>query len=119
MLRGGSLIDRNRVQLEVVAVAASTTASCVSKRQRLLPLLTRVLGRSDRMAVIVKRGVEGKICSTCDAWKPLSDFPAHRTHGPSQGGRHCRCLECHRVAARKKRLREKALVARAKELGLR
>ena len=54
------------------------------------------------MAIVKKNEVEGKICSTCDNWKPLNDFPTDSTHGPSQGGRHCRCRECHRLKARKK-----------------
>jgi hypothetical protein len=43
------------------------------------------------MAVTVRDGVRGKICSTCKQWKPLDDFPTDPAHGKSQGGRHCRC----------------------------
>lgn len=55
------------------------------------------------MAIIDKNGVKGKVCSTCDTWKPLDDFPKDPSHGPSQGGRHCRCKECHRLKAKEKR----------------
>lgn len=47
------------------------------------------------MAIILKNGIEGKICSTCKKWKILTDFPTDPSHGPSQGGRHCRCKVCH------------------------
>lgn len=55
------------------------------------------------MAIIVQNGISGKICSTCKVWKPLDDFPRDRTHGPTQGGRHCRCKACH-SELRKQRL---------------
>ena len=57
------------------------------------------------MAVITRDGVEGKGCSNpeCRKWKPLSDFPTDPTHGPTQGGRHCRCKECHREAYKRRR----------------
>jgi len=48
-------------------------------------------------------GIAGKVCSTCKAWKPLEQFPTDPTHPPSQGGRHCRCKECHRRKAAAKR----------------
>lgn len=48
------------------------------------------------MAIIIKNGIKGKECSICHIWKPLEEFPTDPTHGPSQGGRHCRCKECHR-----------------------
>jgi hypothetical protein len=51
----------------------------------------------------IRDGVEGKICSGCREWKPLDDFPADPTHPPSQGGKHCRCKECHRNAAATRR----------------
>jgi len=55
------------------------------------------------MAIIIKNGLEGKVCSTCRVWKPLIEFPLDSSHGPSQGGRHCRCKECHRRKAHEKR----------------
>lgn len=62
------------------------------------------------MALETKNGVEGKICSTCDEWKPLADFPKDASHGPLQGGCHCRCKECHK----KKRAEKKLLSLPAK-----
>jgi hypothetical protein len=56
------------------------------------------------MAIKTHSGVSEKICSTCRQWKPLADFPTDRTHGASQGHRHCRCRQCHRDAARTRRL---------------
>ena len=56
------------------------------------------------MAIIVKNGIEGKRCSKCHQWKALEEFPTDPTHGPSQGGRHCRCKECHRTKAKTRRL---------------
>ena len=50
------------------------------------------------MAVIQRKGVDGKVCSTCRDWKPLAEFPSDRTHRPSQGFKHCRCTACHRAA---------------------
>ena len=47
------------------------------------------------MAIETRGEIIGKICSKCRKWKPLSDFPKDRTHGESQGGRHCRCKLCH------------------------
>ncbi len=55
------------------------------------------------MAIIRNNGVDGKVCSTCKSWKPLSEFPTDPTHGPLQGGRHCRCKECHRIKSRERR----------------
>ena len=55
------------------------------------------------MAIVIKKGVKGKVCSTCRKWKQLDDFPTDRTHCSTQGGRHCRCKECHRTKARLKR----------------
>ena len=51
-----------------------------------------------------RNGTQGKVCSTCNQWTPLDLFPTDPTHPPSQGGRHCRCKECHRKRAAKKRL---------------
>jgi hypothetical protein len=53
--------------------------------------------------VETRNGIRGKVCSTCRKWKPLDDFPTDPTHQPSQGGRHCRCKECHKNAASKHR----------------
>ncbi len=55
------------------------------------------------MAIVIEKGVKGKVCSTCDIWKPLTEFPEDPTHGPLQGHRHCRCKECHRIKARERR----------------
>ena len=55
------------------------------------------------MAIVTKNGVDGKVCSTCRHWKPLDDFPRDQTHGPLQGGRHCRCKACHRTAYRSRK----------------
>ncbi len=49
-----------------------------------------------------RNGIRGKVCSTCKQWKALADFPTDPTHPPTQGGRHCRCKECHRKTAAKK-----------------
>ena len=54
------------------------------------------------MAIIKKNGIDGKACSTCEKWKPLNEFPTDHTKGQSQGGRHCRCRECHRLLAQKR-----------------
>src|ERR1700676_503056 len=50
-----------------------------------------------------QNGIRGKVCSTCKQWKALDAFPTDPTHPPTQGGRHCRCKECHRKIAAKKR----------------
>ena len=71
------------------------------------------------MATSVRNGVEGKICSSCNLWKSLTEFsPGGRSHGPSQGGKHCWCKECHREAGRVQRARDRAILERAKSLGL-
>ena len=70
------------------------------------------------MAVTGRHGICGKECSTCKAWKPLTEFPPDPTHGASQGERHCRCRECHREAARQRYARQRAIIQRAKQLGL-
>lgn len=59
------------------------------------------------MAIIVQNGISGKICSRCRIWKPLNDFPRDRTHGSTQGGRHCRCKMCHSEANKQKRVKAK------------
>jgi len=46
------------------------------------------------MAIINKNGIDGKRCSKCNKWQPLTEFHRDRTHGPLQGGRHCRCKKC-------------------------
>ena len=56
--------------------------------------------KGSTMAIIVKNGIEGKKCSTCHERKVLNEFPTDPTHGPLQGGRHCRCKECHRAKAK-------------------
>ena len=68
------------------------------------------------MAIINKNGIDGKICSTCHRWKPLIDFPTDPTHGLSQGSRHCRCKECHRLKAKARYGRKK--VEAYKRIGL-
>lgn len=45
----------------------------------------------------------GKVCSRCRIWKPFSEFPSDRTHGASQGYRHCRCRACHSEVRRAKK----------------
>ncbi len=55
------------------------------------------------MAVVVQKGVK-KGCSICRKWGPLSEFPQDRTHGESQGGRHCRCKSCHGAKRKEHRL---------------
>jgi hypothetical protein len=62
------------------------------------------------MAIENKNGVDGKYCSTCDEWKSLADFPKDASHGPLQGGCHCRCKACHK----KKRAEKKLLSLPAK-----
>jgi len=46
--------------------------------------------------IIVREGIEGKVCSKCRVWKPLGEFYSDPSHPPSQGGRHCQCRDCHR-----------------------
>jgi hypothetical protein len=70
------------------------------------------------MAVTTRDGTHGKICSTCQKWKPLGDFPPDRTHGLSQGGRHCRCRECHAAKGRIRAAEQRAIIKTAKELGI-
>ena len=63
-----------------------------------------VVGKpGSKIVVETRNGVPGKVCSTCGKWKSLDDFPTDPRHPPSQGGRHCRCKECHRIAAAKRR----------------
>jgi len=61
------------------------------------------------MVIVVSNGVESKVCGGCNQWKPLDDFYADRTKGPSQGGKHCRCKSCHTAY-------HKADYARSREL---
>ncbi len=50
----------------------------------------------------VVNGVTEKLCFCCNHWKPLTDFsPGGRSHGSSEGGKHCECRECN--AARHRR----------------
>jgi hypothetical protein len=58
-----------------------------------------------------RNGVDGKICSTCRQWKPLSAYHDDRTSPPSQGGKHCRCKECHEKDAAKRRARSREIKA--------
>lgn len=46
------------------------------------------------MAIEIRNGLEGKVCSSCRVWKPLDDFPRDKSKGDTQGGRHCKCKEC-------------------------
>jgi hypothetical protein len=46
------------------------------------------------IAIIRDGAVEKKRCPKCGGLKALSDFSPDRTHGPAQGGRHCRCKLC-------------------------
>ncbi len=50
----------------------------------------------------LKNGILGKVCSTCHEWKSLDEFPTDPTHASSQG-RHCRCRDCHKKFARRRR----------------
>jgi len=52
------------------------------------------------MTITKKNGVEGKECSNCHIWKPLSEYFKDCTKGISQGGRHCRCKICYQVKRR-------------------
>ena len=53
--------------------------------------------------IIKRNGIEGKKCSTCHKWKPLTEFPNDRTHSIEyQGGKHCRCKSCHREKRKNK-----------------
>jgi hypothetical protein len=62
--------------------------------------------------VINKNGVSGKVCSSCDTWKPLEEFsPGGKSHGSSQGGRHCQCKSCNALAHQ----RQRALLSRARQ----
>src|SRR5581483_1959284 len=53
--------------------------------------------------VEIRNGIQGKVCSTCKQWKLLDAFPTDPTHPLSQGGRHCRCKNCHRKRAAERR----------------
>src|ERR1051326_9063933 len=55
------------------------------------------------MALEIRNGITGKVCSRCRTWKALHEYPTDRTHGPTQGGRHCRCRACHRDVSAEKR----------------
>lgn len=55
------------------------------------------------MAVTNRNGVLGKVCSSCEVWKPLTGFsPGGKSHGSSQGGRHCQCKPCNALAHRRR-----------------
>lgn len=66
------------------------------------------------MAVTVRKGIEGKECSDCHEWKPLTEYYTDPTHGLSQGGRHCVCRACHSRKGKERR----AVIQRAKREGL-
>ncbi len=53
------------------------------------------------MAILIKNGVKGKVCSSCKTWKPLTDYYKDASHGPTQGGRHCRCKACYKAGRKK------------------
>ena len=61
-------------------------------------------GEQEKM-IILKNGIEGKVCSTCRVSKPLSEYYRDRSHGPSQGGRHCRCKICYKRGRRQQAMR--------------
>lgn len=61
------------------------------------------------MAIEMRLGKEGKECSSCRGWRPLTAFFRDRTHGDSQAGRHCRCKDCYKHG-RKKQALQRALV---------
>lgn len=67
----------------------------VVRKRRSDSIYHKWICRIDCMAIVLRAGVKGKVCSTCRSWKPLSDYYPDRTHGPTQGGRHCRCKDCH------------------------
>jgi hypothetical protein len=52
----------------------------------------------------VRAGIEEKFCSTCQTWKPLTDFsPGGKSHEGSEGGRHCECKPCNAKRHRDRR----------------
>ncbi len=58
--------------------------------------------------IVPKDGVDGKVCSSCRRWKPLPDFFVDRSHGASQGGRHCKCKVCYREGRERQRAVKRA-----------
>lgn len=69
------------------------------------------------MSVTFEGGIEGKVCSRCHLWKPLSEFYPDPTKGESQGFTHCRCKSCHAEVAKLERLKFRLTRERAVELG--
>ena len=64
------------------------------------------------MAIEIRDGVEGKRCSTCRKWKPLSDFYSDPSHPASQGRRHCRCKDCYKAGRKQQRAALQAEIRR-------
>jgi len=48
-------------------------------------------------------GTTQKLCSCCKLWKPLSAFsPGDKSHGASEGGKHCECRSCNNARHRRR-----------------
>ena len=52
------------------------------------------------MAIEPRNGIDGKVCSCCSIWKPLTDYYKDRSKGRSQGFTHCRCKKCYKAGRR-------------------
>jgi len=53
----------------------------------------------------IRNGVVEKLCSACAQWKPLTEFsPGGKSHGASEGGRHCECKVCNAARHRQRRV---------------
>lgn len=68
----------------------------------------------------VTNAVTEKWCTSCEAWKPLSDFsPGGKSHQTeNEGGVHCECRECNAARHRRRYSESKAVretVANAKK----
>jgi hypothetical protein len=63
------------------------------------------------VAIEVRAGTEGKVCSSCCKWKPLTDFYKDSSQLPSQGGRHCRCKPCFKGGRKAQAARAVVLLA--------
>lgn len=70
------------------------------------------------MTVVVMNGIDGKVSSTCEQWKPLMQFPTDRSKGPAQGYRHCRSRSCHASVSQQQRAFQNAVLKRVAELGI-
>jgi len=46
------------------------------------------------MAIEIRKGIEGKVCSGCGEWKPLNEFYNETAKGASQGQKQNICKEC-------------------------